>query len=82
MEHNVLLLKEFRPYRVVCAEETVTVYPAFCQSKHGTANNLDWIRKEGIRQDGTISIGMAPRRHTGHYAGSESVVFSDDRKRN
>ena len=59
MEHNVVLLKEFRPYRIVCAEETVTVYPALCQSKHGTANNLDWIRKEGIRQDGTISVGMA-----------------------
>lgn len=43
-DHNVILIKEFRPYSFSTHEEKVVVYPSFCQSKHSKENNLNWIK--------------------------------------
>lgn len=58
-EHNIILLKEFRPYSFDTSEETVVVYPAFCQSKHSKENNLNWIRNANIQKNDAINIGIA-----------------------
>lgn len=58
-EHNIILLKEFRPYPFDTSEETVVVYPAFCQSKHSKENNLNWIKNANIQKNGAINIGIA-----------------------
>lgn len=58
-EHNIILLKEFRPYTFETSEETTVVYPAFCQSKHSKENNLNWIKNADIQKDDVINIGIA-----------------------
>ena len=59
IDHNITLIKEFRPYDFDAGEEKVVVYPAFCQSKHSKENNLKWIREADIQKDGVINIGIA-----------------------
>lgn len=58
-DHNVILIKEFRPYSFSTHEEKVVVYPAFCQSKHSKENNLNWIKNADIQKTGVINIGVA-----------------------
>ncbi|MDE6675966.1 MAG: metallophosphoesterase [Acetatifactor sp.] len=58
-DHNVILIKEFRPYSFSTHEEKVVVYPAFCQSKHSKENNLNWIKNADIQKAGVINIGVA-----------------------
>lgn len=58
-DHNIILVKEFRPYTFDTGEETVVVYPAFCQSKHSKENNLNWIKNAHIQKNGVINIGIA-----------------------
>lgn len=58
-EHNISLMKEFRPYTFSTSGEEVVVYPAFCQSKHSKENSLNWIKNADIRKNGVINIGVA-----------------------
>ena len=58
-EHNIILIKEFKPYEFDAGEDKVVVYPAFCQSKHSKENNLGWIKEAEIQMDGVINIGLA-----------------------
>lgn len=58
-EHNIILVKEFKPYSFDVGEEKVVIYPAFCQSKHSKENNLAWIKTEDVQKDGVINIGIA-----------------------
>ena len=58
-DHNIILLKEFKPYSFSTNEEEVVVYPAFCQSKHSEKNNLSWIKNADIRKTDVINIGIA-----------------------
>ena len=58
-QHNITLIKEFKPYFFDAAEEEVVVYPAFCQSKHSKENNLGWIKNAEIKTGGVINIGLA-----------------------
>ena len=58
-DHNITLIREFRPYRFATSEETVVFYPAFCQSKHSKENNLGWIKEADIPEDDKVHIGLA-----------------------
>jgi DNA repair exonuclease SbcCD nuclease subunit len=58
-DHNVTLIKEFRPYEFETKEDTVVIYPAFCQTKHSGQNNLSWIKHADIRAEGRVNIGLA-----------------------
>jgi DNA repair exonuclease SbcCD nuclease subunit len=58
-DHNVTLIKEFRPYRFETKEDEVVIYPAFCQSKHSKQNNLEWIKNAEIERSDIINIGLA-----------------------
>ena len=68
---NIVLMTEFRPYSFDIGEESLTVYPAFCQSKHSHTNNLGWIRE--LPPDGADY-------HIGIAHGSVEGVSPDDKK--
>ena len=59
VSHNITLIKEFRPYTFDTSEDKVILYPAFCQAKHSTKNNLDWIKASDIQKAGVINVGIA-----------------------
>ncbi len=58
VSHNITLITEFEKKPFIVGDETVTFYPAFCQSKHAGANNLGWIRAAGL-DDSTYHVGLA-----------------------
>ena len=58
-DHNIVLIKEFKPYPFSTREEEVVIYPAFCHSKHSKENNLGWIKNADIQKSGVINIGVA-----------------------
>ncbi len=58
-DHNITLIKEFKPYSFEVGDDNIVVYPAFCQSKHSKENNLKWIKEADIQKDGVINIGLA-----------------------
>lgn len=74
---NILLLTEYRPYRLSCGEETVVLYPALCQSLHSASgkNNLGWIRETEISQDGAYHIGIAHGAVDGETIDNEGQYF-------
>ena len=58
-DHNITLIKEFKPYCFDAGEDKVVIYPAFCQSKHSKENNLRWIKEADIERDNIINVGIA-----------------------
>ena len=56
--HDITLASEFKELRFEVGEETVTFYPAYCQSKHAEENNLGWI-KAAEPDDSTYHVGLA-----------------------
>lgn len=58
-DNNIIRLDRFEPYPFDMGEETVVIYPSFCQSKHSRENNLGWIKKMHVPKSGQINIGMA-----------------------
>ena len=59
VDHNIFLLTEMKEYTFDVGDETVTVYPAFCQSKHSKENTLGWIKNADFAKDETYCIGIA-----------------------
>lgn len=74
---NILLTDEYRPYDLQVGDEPVTVYPAPCQTKNSQPgeNNLGWIRRENIRPDRTVRIGLAHGAVEGQTIDSEGSYF-------
>lgn len=58
LDHNVILITAFEKLRFDLGEETVSFYPAFCQSKHSPENNLAWI-KDTEMDDADYHVGLA-----------------------
>lgn len=59
VSHNITLVTEFKELRFDdVGEESITFYPAFCQSKHAEKNNLDWIKSAEL-DDSTYHVGLA-----------------------
>ena len=57
-DHNITLITEFKEYTFETDDETITFYPAFCDSKHSESNNLGWI-KQSAMDDSTYHVGIA-----------------------
>lgn len=55
---NITLMNKYEPKTLDVRDETVTVYPAYCNSKHSKENRLDWIKKAEL-DDSTYHIGVA-----------------------
>lgn len=72
---NIILLKEFREYSFEIAGQQVSVYPAFCQSKHSSENNLGWIKALNIPKDDTYRIVMAHGALAGLSPDEENRYF-------
>ncbi len=57
-DHNITLTTEFKEYTFETGGETITFYPAFCDSKHSKTNKLDWIKQTEMN-DSTYHVGIA-----------------------
>lgn len=55
---NTIVMNEFRKYELTIDEDTIAIYPAFCDSKHGEENNIGWIKCAQIDSN-SINIGIA-----------------------
>lgn len=59
-DHNITVLNEFKPYTFDDVEDKdITIYPAFCHSKHSEENNLRWIKNTEVDVDASVNIGIA-----------------------
>ena len=58
MDHNITLIMEYKEYTFETSGETITFYPAFCDSKHSKTNKLDWIKQTELN-DSTYHVGIA-----------------------
>ena len=56
--NNIKLITEMKEFTVDIDDQTVGIYPAFCQSKHSGQNNLDWIKGMDINVS-RFNIGIA-----------------------
>jgi len=57
-DHNITLITEYKEYTFETDEETITFYPAFCDSKLSRTNKLDWIKASEM-DDSTYHVGLA-----------------------
>ena len=57
-DHNITLVTDFKELQFVVRDETVTFYPAYCQSKHSDENNLEWIKQATTGGSG-YHLGLA-----------------------
>ena len=73
---NVMLLKEYRPYRVSAGDNDVVLYPALCTSMHSAPgeNNLGWIKEAEI-DPSVFNIGIAHGAVEGETIDSEGLYF-------
>lgn len=73
---NIMLLKEYRPYRVSAGDNDVVLYPALCTSMHSAPgeNNLGWIKEAEI-DPSVFNIGIAHGAVEGETIDSEGLYF-------
>lgn len=76
MADNTILLREFKVYSFDIGDDRVNVYPAFCNSKHGEKNNLDWIKSSNIIDDGSYNLGIGHGAIEGLSLDQEGKYFS------
>lgn len=57
-DNNITLIREFAPLEFLAGDEKVVFYPAFCQSKHSTENNLGWIKQQSF-DPAAYNVGIA-----------------------
>ncbi len=74
---NVALLSEYKPYRFEIGDETVTIYPAFCDKKHSEPgeNRLDRIKAAEIPDGGSLRIGVAHGAVEGESLDREGAYY-------
>lgn len=79
---NVMLLTDYRPYRLTVCEDEVVLYPALCKSLHSEPgnNNLGWIKEENMPRDGAYRIGIAHGAVEGEALDREGSYFVMTRK--
>ena len=74
---NILLLTEYRPYKLQIKEQTVVLYPALCTSLHSLPgqNNLGWIKESTIEWENAYHIAMAHGAVEGETIDREGQYF-------
>ena len=74
---NVMLLTEYRPYKITANGENVVLYPVLCTSLHSAPgqNNLGWIKDLEIANDGAYHIGIAHGAVEGETIDNEGHYF-------
>lgn len=74
---NLMLLTDYRPYKLTADGEDVVLYPALCTSLHSAPgqNNLGWIKNTPIPQDSAYHIGIAHGAVEGETIDKEGRYF-------
>ena len=74
---NIMLLTDYRPYKLSVNGKDVILYPALCTSLHSVPgqNNLGWIKKVKIENDGAYHIGIAHGAVEGETIDNEGQYF-------
>ncbi len=74
---NIMLLSDFKPYKIELSCGTAVLYPALCKSLHSEPgkNNLDWIKSADIPSDSVYRIGIAHGAVEGETIDSEGRYF-------
>ncbi|MDD7734833.1 MAG: metallophosphoesterase [Firmicutes bacterium] len=57
-ENNIKFITDMKEYTIDTGSEAAVIYPALCQSKHSTDNNLGWIKDANIDKS-KFNIGIA-----------------------
>ena len=57
-ENNIKLITDMKEFTIDTGSEAAVIYPALCQSKHSTENNLGWIKDADI-DESEFNIGIA-----------------------
>lgn len=57
-ENNIKFITAMNEYTIDTGSEAAVIYPALCQSKHSTENNLGWIKDADI-DESKFNIGIA-----------------------
>lgn len=74
---NIMLLTDYRPYKINANGEDVVLYPALCTSLHSAPgqNNLGWIRDAAVGGDDAYHIGIAHGAVEGETIDNEGQYF-------
>ncbi|MCH5184706.1 MAG: metallophosphoesterase [Oscillospiraceae bacterium] len=74
---NILLLTDYRPYRIPINDEEAILYPALCTSLHSAPgeNKLGWIKEENIKPDSVYRLGIAHGAVEGETIDKEGLYF-------
>lgn len=75
---NIMLLTDYKPYKITADGEEVVLYPALCTSLHSAPghNNLGWIRETAIdNSDAVYHIGIAHGAVEGETIDNEGQYF-------
>ena len=74
---NIMLLTDYRPYKLTANGEEVILYPALCTSLHSAPgqNNLGWIKDTTIDNDDVYHIGIAHGAVEGETIDNEGQYF-------
>ena len=74
---NIMLLTDYRPYKLSVNDEDVVLYPALCTSLHSAPgqNNLGWIKETEIENDSAYHIGIAHGAVEGETIDNEGQYF-------
>lgn len=79
---EIILMTEYKPYKIPVGNDTAVIYPAFCDKLHSNSgeNKLDWIKALDIPDDGNYHIGMAHGAVIGESLDSEGAYFQMSRE--
>ena len=74
---NIMVLTDYRPYRLEADGVEVVLYPALCTTLHSAPgqNNLGWIKQAGIVPDDVCRIGIAHGAVEGETIDKEGQYF-------
>lgn len=74
---NIMLLTDYRTYKLSANGEVIVLYPALCTSLHSAhgQNNLGWIKETVIENDGAYHIGIAHGAIDGETIDNEGQYF-------
>lgn len=73
---NIVLLREYRPYRLSLGDDEAVLYPAMCTSMHSAPgeNNLGWLKGAEV-DGGCFNIGIAHGALEGETIDTEGQYF-------
>lgn len=72
---NIVIMDEYRVYEFEGTDGPIDFYPAYCDSKHGDANRLDWIKEQSEVKKDRFNVGIAHGALEGLTIDTEGQYF-------